>query len=139
MKQLLSINLLVLLFIGIEVSGQTLMVPPYLQPGNAPTLTKESKVIIWQTDSVPGKYHVEFSSTAAGAKKATGKVSFVTLRLKNKTTLLYRSTLTGLKFDTEKTGDQVCGLWRLWCRSTPTGRNSLPGIPAKTSIRIGNG
>lgn len=101
MKQLVSIKLVLLLSIGIQVCGQTLLVPPYLQPGNTPTLAKESKVIIWQTDSIPGKYQVEFSTSAAGAKLTRAKVSWVSLKLKNKTTLLYRSTLPGLKFDTE--------------------------------------
>lgn len=101
MKHRLSIKL-VLFCLSIQASlGQTLLVPPYLQPGNAPTLAKESKVLLWQTDSIPGKYQVEYSLRTPGSKLASGKITQVTLKLKNKTTLLYRANLTGLKFDSE--------------------------------------
>ncbi len=81
--------------------GQHLLVQPYLQPGNVSTLRKEGKVLIWQTDSIPGKYKVEFGLGPLEQSVTTAKLSFVTLHLNNKTTLLYRAVLTGLKFDSE--------------------------------------
>jgi acid phosphatase type 7 len=82
--------------------AQEVLVPPYIQPGNVSNLSREQKVIIWQTDSISGTYKVEYtpgSSFASGQKPITGKVSSVTLKLNNKTTILYRAPLTGLKFD----------------------------------------
>ncbi len=85
-----------------SVMAQQLLVPPYIQPGNAPTLSREQKVIIWQTDSVPGAFSVDCTtgnSFDTGQKPVTAKISSVTLKLNNKTTILYRAPLTGLKFD----------------------------------------
>jgi len=82
--------------------SQQLLVTPYLQPGNASTLSKEQKVLIWQTDSIPGNFTVnyslkEFSNTD---KIYTANISSVSLQLKGKPTRLYRATLEGLLFDT---------------------------------------
>ena len=84
------------------LEAQELLVKPYLQPGNASTLTKEEKVLIWQTDSVPGNYTVQASlqNFTNSAKIIKAKASNVELKLKGKTTLLYRAVLKGLSFDT---------------------------------------
>ena len=90
-----------LFLINFLSDAQQIIVPPYLQPGNASTLTKEQKVLIWQTDSIPGKYKVEFALGSFGQKISVAKTTFVKLNLNNKTTFLYRAILTGLKFDCE--------------------------------------
>ncbi len=111
-----SVLLIILLFIGFLAQAQQVLVPPYLQPGNAPTLSKEMKVIIWQTDSVAATYKVEFApgTTLEGAKVSVAKVSVDPLVFHGITTLLYRAQLTGLSFDTEYAyrviiGDRVIG------------------------------
>lgn len=82
------------------VSAQTFLVPPYLQPGNSPNLSKEQKVLIWQTDSIPGNFTVLCTSlSTASAKPLKVKVTSDKLQLLNKTTYLYRAELAGLKFD----------------------------------------
>ena len=53
--------LLAMLLLDYTTIAQQLLVPPYLQPGNAPTLSKEEKIVLWQTDSLPGTYKVEYS------------------------------------------------------------------------------
>src|SRR5687767_4127832 len=80
--------------------GQELLVKPYLQPGNAPTLAKEEKVLIWQTDSVAANYTVQASlqNFTSSGKIIKAKASNVELKLKGKTTLLYRAGLKGLLF-----------------------------------------
>ncbi|MBK5279510.1 MAG: metallophosphoesterase family protein [Bacteroidia bacterium] len=94
---------LITLFLTVFFStayAQEILVPPYLQPGNSPNLRKEGKVIIWQTDSIPGNYKVECSQvSAASAKPIVAKANSVKLRLSNKTTFLYRANLSGLDFD----------------------------------------
>jgi len=90
-----------LMFASVAVYSQTILVPPYLQPGNSPTLSKEQKVLIWQTDSVQGNFKVEFAINTPGQKMSLAKISSTKLSLKNRTTYLYRAALTGLKFDSE--------------------------------------
>jgi len=100
--RLIVLNFSICLFlISFFSDAQQIIVPPYLQPGNASTLTKEQKVLIWQTDSIPGKYKVEFALGSFGQKVSVAKTTFVKLNLNNKTTFLYRASLTGLKFDSE--------------------------------------
>ncbi len=79
--------------------AQQILVTPYLQPGNGATFLKEQKMLIWQTDSIPGSYKVEY--TLEGKKTAVAKTNFSHLNLSNKTTLIYRANLSGLKFDSE--------------------------------------
>lgn len=93
---------LVFVSVSFSVTAQQLLVSPYLQPGNAPALTKEEKVLIWQTDSIPGDFKVEFSLTDEH-KKSTAKATSVKLNLKNKNTFLYRANLSKLKFDSKYT------------------------------------
>lgn len=93
---------ILLVFVLPSALAQNILVPPYIQPGNVSTLAKEEKVIIWQTDSIPGTFKVEFalgSSLASVKKPSTTKVSSVKLSLLNKTTYLYRATLPKLQFD----------------------------------------
>jgi predicted MPP superfamily phosphohydrolase len=88
--------------VGLAAAGQEILVPPYLQPGNAPTLYKEQKVLIWHTDSIPGVFKVEFAKgeiLSSPAKIANAKVNPVRLHIGGKTTILYRAALPGLNFD----------------------------------------
>ena len=105
MPRTIRTTLLTVIFIALlwsyQVSAQQIIVPPYIQPGNAPYLTKEQKIVIWQTDSVAGNYKVEFAVGTLGGKASVAKTSWVKLNLNNKTTFLYRASLTGLKFDSQ--------------------------------------
>lgn len=106
-----------LLFVGFSSSAQQILVPPYLQPGNAPSLSRELKVVVWQTDSVPGTYTVTYAAgkTLEGAAKvSTAKISFDELRFFGRSSFIYRATLSGLDLDAEYTyrvslGDRVIG------------------------------
>ncbi len=82
--------------------AQQLIVPPYLQPGAVSNLSRERKVVVWQTDSVPGEYKVEFGigpKVEGISKPSTAKITSVKLNISNKPTYLYRAQLNGLKFD----------------------------------------
>lgn len=81
-------------------NAQQILVTPYLQPGNVSNLSKEQKVLIWQTDSVPGDYKIEYYHTS-DHKKMVAKVTSTQLKLSNTTTNLYRANLSKLKFDSE--------------------------------------
>ena len=91
-----------LLFATQILQAQEVLVKPYLQPGNVSTLAKEEKILIWQTDSVPANYTVQASlqNFTSSGKIIKAKASNVELKLKGKTTLLYRAVLKGLSFDT---------------------------------------
>ena len=61
-------------------------------------------MLIWQTDSVPGTFKVEYgqgTTLESVSKLLTAKVSSVTLRFRGVTTLLYRAQLSKLSFDDE--------------------------------------
>lgn len=93
----------VMLGSGIGTQAQEILVAPYLQPGNVSSLSKESKVVIWQTDSVAGNFKVRYAagkSWETATRLYNAKISGVTLRIAGKMTLLYRAVLTGLEFDT---------------------------------------
>lgn len=95
-------KLIILCLLGFFSKGyaQKILVPPYLQPGNSPTLRKEGKVVIWQTDSIPGTYKVECKLTSVGsAKPIMAKATSVKLKLNNTSTFLYRADLSNLNFD----------------------------------------
>lgn len=101
-KRIILLKLLIVFFlINFSVHAQQILVPPYLQPGNAALLSKEQKILVWQTDSIPGNFKVEVSLAKPGQKKTIVKPSVVQLSLKNKATFLYRATLPKLKFDLE--------------------------------------
>lgn len=87
---------ILLVFVLPSALAQNILVPPYIQPGNVSTLAKEEKVIIWQTDSIPGTFKVEFalgSSLASVKKPSTTKVSSVKLSLLTK-----QPSYTGLHY-----------------------------------------
>jgi len=93
---------ILLTLLSCSVAAQQILVSPYIQPGNVSSLSKEQKTLIWQTDSIPGKFSVEYVSTEPNQKKSfIAKTSVAKLNLNKKTTLIYRSNLSGLKFDTE--------------------------------------
>lgn len=109
------ILLLSFLLVGFLAAAQQLVVPPYLQPGNVSSLSKEMKVLVWETDSIPGSFKVEFveGKTFEGATKVSlSKLSSQALTFGRRTTYVYRAPLPGLKFDADYTyrvtsGDQV--------------------------------
>ncbi len=60
------------------VGAQTVLVKPYVQPGNGSTLTgTDVKVIAWLTDQKPGEFTVEYA--VAGGPVKTAKVERVAL------------------------------------------------------------
>ena len=120
-------GLIILLFISATALAQQLLVSPYLQPGNASSLSKEEKVLIWQTDSVPGIYKVEFTTGtfANNSKPSVAKVSVAKLFLNKKTTLLYRAKLVNLKFDEQYTY-RVSLQERIISENTFASRSKLP-------------
>jgi predicted phosphodiesterase len=83
-----------------SVHAQQILVRPYVQPGNASDLRKEQKVLIWQTDSIPGNFTVSYNLHGPANKITSSKISSVQLNLKGKTTYLYRAVLSPLQFDT---------------------------------------
>jgi len=87
--------------------SQQILVPPYLQPGNAYNLSKEQKVVIWQTDSTQGTFTVHYTegTTLDGAtsKVNEAKVTTEPLTFFKRTSYLHRATLSGLDFDKEYT------------------------------------
>ncbi len=90
-----------LLFTVFTSFSQGILVAPYIQPGNASSFSQEEKVLIWQTDSVPANFKVEYTqgSFTGNEKYSTAKISVTELVLNKKTTFLYRARLTKLKFD----------------------------------------
>ena len=146
-----------------SLPAQELLVKPYLQPGNASTLAKEEKVLIWQTDSVPATYTVQASlqNFTSSGKVIKAKASNVELKLKGKTTLLYRAGLKGLLFDTvyyykvimnektiahdtfrtrtKKPLNMFCRLRGLWRRHASASGRRFPHRSAETPISCNNG
>jgi hypothetical protein len=77
--------------------SQQILVTPYIQPGNAPSLNKEEKVIIWQTDNIAARFNVEY-----GTDNNYGhfvKVKTTSVILDGSNTILYRAVLKNLLFD----------------------------------------
>jgi predicted MPP superfamily phosphohydrolase len=110
---------------------QEIIVSPYLQPGNAPKLSKEEKVLIWQTDSIPGTYTVEYlnGKFEEGVKKSIAKISSVKLSFNNKTTILYRARLASLKFDESYA-------YRVLLNGQPIAQNQFASRSKKASTRF---
>ena len=65
----------------IPATAQEILVSPYIQPGNASGFAKEQKVILWQTDSLPGNFAVSYQ-LKGDEKKRKAKISAVELKLK---------------------------------------------------------
>lgn len=93
----------IILFLFQYSAGQEILVPPYLQPGNASDLNKEEKVLIWQTDNISGNFKVEFSEGNSFSKGKKAKISSVQLDFPGAPSQLYRARLKGLKFDSSYT------------------------------------
>jgi predicted MPP superfamily phosphohydrolase len=79
--------------------SQQVIVSPYIQPGNAPTLGKEEKVIIWQTDSVPASFTIQYGNSRQYNKSVL--IKSTPLNLGTSGTILYRAILPNLNFDKE--------------------------------------
>jgi hypothetical protein len=70
--------LLPLVAFAITAHAQTVLVKPYVQPGNGATLDgKDVKVLTWFTDKTPGEFTVEF--TPAGQPPRTATVTRLAL------------------------------------------------------------
>ncbi len=124
--------LIVLITIGYQGRGQEILVTPYLQPGNASTLAQEQKVLIWQTDSIPGIFNVEYrnrSEFGDTRKISSAKISMIRLTLKNKTTLLYRANLSKLQFDADYS-------FRVLCNGKPVAEGSFKTRTKKPQTRF---
>lgn len=117
----------VLLITCLPGYSQDVLVRPYLQPGNAPTLSREEKILIWQTDSVPAEYDVEYISGEflPDKKPESAKISSESLILNNKTTILYRARLSRLQFDDVYTY-RVCLDGKTLFENTFSTRTKLP-------------
>ena len=69
---------LCMLIVPTSLLAQTVLVKPYVQPGNGSTLVgSDVKVIAWVTDQKPGEYVVEFAVT--GGPMRTAKAERVAL------------------------------------------------------------
>lgn len=90
-----------LLLIWSSSNCQEILVAPYLQPGGSSSFSNEEKVLIWQTDSVPGSFKVEYTPGLFEGEKEypEAKIFIAKLSLNKKTTLLYRARLANLRFD----------------------------------------
>ena len=63
-----------LLLAAQSVVAQTILVAPYLQPGNGSSLAgTDEKVLAWVTDQVPGDFTVEYATGSAAMKQATAQ------------------------------------------------------------------
>ncbi|MBI5773254.1 MAG: metallophosphoesterase family protein [Verrucomicrobia bacterium] len=114
------------LFLATALHAQTVLVKPYVQPGDGSTLGESDvKVIAWLTDQTPGEFVVEYGVTPALGKTAQPKRVALDLsprqkyfnysatlpRLPFNSTVHYRVRLGGKavregKFATRKTADQ---------------------------------
>ena len=89
--------LLLLSILSGQCLSQKMQVTPYIQPGNAPTLLYEEKVIIWQTDSLPGSFIVEYGNNKRYNQSATVRSN--SLNLQNAHPIIYRAVLADLQFN----------------------------------------
>ncbi len=88
---------IILLLCHLSAPAQQILVSPYIQPGNAPGLDYEEKVIIWQTDSIDGEFTAEYGIRAGQYKSV--EIKSTRLNLGNRQSILYRAVLPGLEFD----------------------------------------
>ena len=89
---------------SIHSSAQQFLVPPFVQPGDAPDLKHERKVIVWQTDSTSANFILEYQpgKTFDDAKvKQAARVTREKLDLAGRISYLYRAYLENLEFDYE--------------------------------------
>lgn len=93
-----------LLFASLStVFSQQFLVTPYIQPGDAHDLKHEQKVLVWQTDSVSGKFFVAFkkgkSIFDALHTLHQAKITKTKLELNGNVSWLYRAHFDHLDFD----------------------------------------
>jgi hypothetical protein len=88
---------LLLIILTFQCFSQKIQVTPYIQPGNAPTLLREEKVIIWQTDSLPASFVVEFGTNNRYNQSAS--VRSTSLNLQTAHPVIYRAVLSDLQFN----------------------------------------
>ena len=95
------LRLLVLIGLAGSLHAQTILVQPYVQPGDGAALGgADTKVIAWMTDPTPGKFTVEFGATKSFGRKA--KADRVHLNLStNQQYFKYAATLANLPFNRE--------------------------------------
>ena len=86
-----------LLVLNFTCTAQRILVNPYIQPGNAPGLDYEEKVLIWQTDSIPSQFTVEYGKSSGEFTAA--KVQSTNLYVGNRHFILYKAILPSLEFD----------------------------------------
>ena len=115
--------LLLFAFLSDQCLSQTIQVTPYIQPGNAPTLLQEEKVILWQTDSLPGFFTVEYGTNKRYNQSAT--VRSTALDLQNVHPIIYRTVLPDLQFNKQyfyrvKMNDSIVAAASFSTRSTKT-------------------
>src|SRR5688500_11436550 len=92
----IQLCLLIILLSG-KCLSQQIQVAPYIQPGNAPTLSREEKVVIWQTDSIAGNFTVDYGTNKNYNQSAS--IKFTQLDFRNTHPILYRAILPDLEFD----------------------------------------
>ena len=107
--------------------SQKIQVTPYIQPGNAPTLLHEEKVIIWQTDSLPGFFTVEYGTNKRYNQSAT--VTSTPLNLQNAHPIIYRAILPNLQFNKQY-------YYRVKMNGNIVARASLSTRPTTSSSRF---
>lgn len=79
-------------------TAQGFLVEPYLQPGDASGLDREERVVLWEADTTPTAYSVEFAPERGRSKGAVARPNPTPWG-----TLLYEAPLKGLAFDTSYT------------------------------------
>jgi len=89
--------LLTFVILSLQCVAQKIQVTPYIQPGNAPTLSHEQKVIIWQTDSIPAAFLVQYGTK--GRYNQSAIVKATPLNLGNAHPIVYRAVLPDLQFN----------------------------------------
>ena len=104
---------ILVLAISLSAGAQQILVRPYLQPGNSPSLTREHKVLIWQTDTIPGLFTVEYAvgPMDSMARIFTAKVTSVELNLPGAPSILYRAIMN-LDFDNILIYNESCCIVR---------------------------
>ncbi len=89
------------LFFALTAPAQTLLVRPYVQPGNGTSLTgTDVKVVAWMTDQKPAEFAVEYGPTESYGQSAKPVQQALNV-VSNQNYFTYAATLTDLPFDHE--------------------------------------
>lgn len=91
-----------LALIQLSAFAQQIIVRPYLQPGNAPGLSKEEKVLIWQAVGVPAEFEVTYTGGRSFDNQKKIREAKITSEIFNMggiITRIYRATLNRLVID----------------------------------------